>query len=122
MNIDFNELYKKLLEFWNKYDGVEIDNDLLRSAFNVYEIACIFYDRSFDNVNYSVISTFKDKVRFKNLFFTSEEAESLVQMYPDDYSHFFKFCSDEFLFSFIVNKMKIKWKMLYDLLNLMNTC
>lgn len=103
MNIDFNELYKKLLEFWNKYDGVEIDNDLLRSAFNAYEIACIFYDRLFDNVNYSVISTFKDKVRFKNLFFTSEEAESLVQMYPYDYFHFFKFCSDEFLFSFIVN-------------------
>ena len=103
MNIDFNELYKKLLEFWNKYDGVEIDNDLLRSAFNAYEIACIFYDCSFENVDYSVISTFKYKVRFKNLFFTSEEAESLVQMYPDDYSHFLKFCSDEFLFSFIVN-------------------
>lgn len=102
MNIDFNELYKKLLEFWNKHDGVEFSAELLRESFNAYEIACILFDYSFDNINYSVISAFKDKIdeNEKGLF-TQEEAESLVPLYPDSWYYFLSKCGDEFLFSML---------------------
>ena len=38
MPIDFKELYKKLIEFWNKYDSKEITSEQLREYFNVDEI------------------------------------------------------------------------------------
>ena len=104
MQIDYKELYKKLIEFWNKYDGKEISSEQLREAFSVDEIACIMYDRDFDNINYSVINTFRDKFARKSIKFTSEEADRLVMLYPDDYYDFLEYCSDEFLFSLAINE------------------
>jgi len=104
MQINYNELYKKVIDFWNKYDGKNIGNEELRSEFSADELACILYDHSFDDINYSVINAFRNKFHRKEIVFSSEEADRLVPLYPNNYYNLLNYCSDEFLFSLVIDQ------------------
>ena len=101
MEIDKKALHSKMLQYWSDHDGQDFDDKSLRECFTADELACVLYDRYFEDLDYSVIHRFVGKIKKIDGLFTREEAEHLVPLYPESNSALLKLCSDEFLFSMV---------------------
>ena len=94
MNVDYNNLLNKMLDYWKMYDGLAFTTDSLRACFTPLELFTIGYDDVFRNLHYTVSQEFSKKLKgLKGLFTPSEAAEfknylsfplDLVDYYDDD--------------------------------------
>lgn len=100
MEINFEQLIKKILNFWKEYDGESINSSELRNTFNHYEIATILHDDNFSHDYYNIVSNFQDKIYKLDGLFTKKEAEELVELVQDPV-YFFEYLSDEKLLSYV---------------------
>ena len=98
----FEQLIKKILDFWKEFDGESINSTELRKTFTHYEIATILHDDSFRDSYYKIVSDFQDKIYKLDGLFTQKEAEELVEISPNPVD-FFDYLSDEKLLSFVSN-------------------
>lgn len=100
MEINFEQLIKKILNFWKEYDGKSINSSELKKNFTHYELACILYDSSFIHDYYYIVTIFQDKINKLDNLFTQKEAEELVELVQRPV-HFFKYLNDEKLLSYV---------------------
>ena len=101
MNEENVTLYKKMLDFWNKYDGQEFTTENLRSYFEIDEIAKIMYCDSFRVINHYTVSAFIDKIGYnREDLFTSEEADKYHAMYLEKFN-LTRLCSGKYLLTLV---------------------
>lgn len=100
MNVDYDEIVKKILDFWKKYDEKDLDPIELKKSFTNYEIAQILCYKYLNNNYNRVINMFADKINKISNLFNEEEVEELmkqIMLTPHNFKHF----SDEKILSFI---------------------
>lgn len=100
MELNHEQLFAKLLDFWNKYDCQEISVTELKKNFNHYELAVILYDSHFYEEHYNIVAEFKKKIFDLKGLFTEDEAMSAIRIiqYPEE---LFKYLSSDKLFSLV---------------------
>ncbi len=100
MDLDYTNLYNKMLAFWNERDGLPFTIQDLRNNFSIYELACMLYDNNFEDVNYHFVRGFNEKINDGDKLFTPEEADKLFPLY-EVRCGIYRYCSDEFLLSLV---------------------
>ena len=100
MEVNFEQLIKKILDFWKEYDEKDFNSVELRKKFTCYEIATILYDDNFKYDYYNIVSNFQDKIYNLDGLFNEKEAEELVEIIQIP-ECLFKYLSDEKLLSFV---------------------
>lgn len=73
MDVNFEQLIKKILDFWKKFDEKEFTVKELREIFNHYELAIILFDQDFFYKYHRIIRIFKEKLYMIDNLFTEEE-------------------------------------------------
>jgi len=82
MNINHEELIKKILMFWKENEGKDFSAADLRKVFNHYELITILEgEELFQLVDHSIIYRFQSLIREVENMFTLEEAEELFERY-----------------------------------------
>lgn len=110
MEVNFEQLIKKILKFWKEYDGKSINSSELKTNFTHYEISTILYNYNFMYEYDWIVSVFRDKIYNLKDLFTPKEAEELVEM-GHEHVHFLGYLSDEKLLSFVSDDDEYKFEL-----------
>lgn len=115
MNLDFNVLVNKMLNYWRIYDGKEFTTESLRNYFTPFEIFTFCYDDNFKGMHYFISYEFSKKAKnLKGLFTPAEAAEfknylsfplELVEYYDDETLSSLIGDSDDFISSSVLSKL-----------------
>lgn len=102
VNSKYEDLFKKVLYFWNNNDGKDFNVKELRQTFNHYELARILFDYGFKMCNRIILPKFKNKIICLDNLFSKKEAEELIKISQYyDWVYLFKYLEDEQLMSFV---------------------
>ena len=100
MNVIYEQLMKKILDFWNEHDGEDLDYNIVRETFSYEELITILYGYSFRYSYYNICSNFIEKIKnIDNLFTQSEAKEIIDSMGPKP--ELYKYLDDETLLSIV---------------------
>ena len=100
MEENYEQLIKKILEFWKLHDGKEFNSTELRKTFNHYELATILTNNNFKETYHNILAKFNSKIYNLDNLFTEKEAEELIKTIQDP-PYLFKYLSDDKLLTFL---------------------
>ena len=100
MQLNYDQLVKKIIDFWNKFDGKEFTSKDIRDYFDINEIKIMLTDEEFF-IQYYIVQSVILKINEKDDLLTQAEAESLIK-YNHNSIELYKYLSDETLLKLIM--------------------
>lgn len=102
MNEITDELIKKILDFWKKYDEDNLSVENVREFFELEELVTLLFNDSYSFKNHWIIEHFQNSVMGMNNLFSKEEADRIIDSLDSANSYqMFPFLSDDKLLLYI---------------------